>query len=197
MGAFLGIFLWREKEMKLSESKVKETEVLGEQVTEQEFTKEESTNQLLMNEDDLIKGLLEATAVTEDDIREIEIARNGKVLFKFKIKPLTEQEYDDCKKKWTKYVKNKQLGMKMAESTNIVKYHAHLIYKATVKEDRELLWDNKKIWNSLLNQGFQIMNGLDVIEYSLRAGEKDRILGIIDSISGYSDQFEEVEEIKN
>lgn len=183
--------------MKLSESKVKETEVLEGQVEEKEFTNEESTNQLLLNEDDLIRGLLEAATIDEEEFREIEIARNGKIFFKFKIGPLKERDYEDSKKKWTKYVKNKQFGMKMPESTNTVKYRAELIYRATIKKDRELLWDNKKIWESLNNEGCQIMNGLDVIEYCLRAGEKDRIVELIDEISGYGDQFEEVEAIKN
>lgn len=42
-------------------------------------------------------------------------------------------------------------------------------------------WDNKKVWQALESKGFQIMSGLDVIEYTLKAGEKDRI---IDSFSG-------------
>ena len=183
--------------MKLSESKVKEKEILEGQVEEKEFTKEETTNQLLMSEDALIKGLLEAANVSDDEVREIVISRNGKDLFKFQVVPLTEQDYDDCKKKWTKYVKSKQLGMKMPESTNTVKYRAAIIYKSTIKKDRAFLWDNKKIWDSLINQGYQIMSGLDVIETCLRAGEKDKVIEIIDEISGYSDQFEEVEAIKN
>ena len=36
------------------------------------------------------------------------------------------------------------------------------------------------------------MNGLDVIEYSLKAGEKDRVLEVIDEISGYDSNLEEV-----
>ena len=39
------------------------------------------------------------------------------------------------------------------------------------------------------------MNGLDVIEYSLKAGEKDRVLECIDSLSGYDNNMEEV--VKN
>ncbi len=63
---------------------------------------------------------------------------------------------------------------------------------ATVDEDREKLWDNKQIWEALRKRGFQIMNGLDVIEYSLKAGEKDRVLEVIDEISGYDSNLEEV-----
>ena len=36
------------------------------------------------------------------------------------------------------------------------------------------------------------MNGLDVIEYSLKAGEKDKILEAIDKLSGYESNLEEV-----
>ena len=39
---------------------------------------------------------------------------------------------------------------------------------------------------------FQIMNGLDVIEYTLKAGEKDRIIDAIDTLSGYESNIEEV-----
>lgn len=183
--------------MKLQENKVKEMEMMKEKVEEQDFTKEETNNQILMSENDLIQGLIHAAVITEEEIKKIEIARNGKVLFTFRVRPLTEQEYDDCKKKYTKYVKSKQLGMKMPESTNTVKYRANLIYHATVEEDRVLLWDNTSIWKTLNNKGLQIMNGLDVIEYSLRAGEKEKVLEIIDEISGYTDQFEEVENLKN
>ena len=63
---------------------------------------------------------------------------------------------------------------------------------ATVDEDREKLWDNKQVWEALRKRGFQIMNGLDVIEYSLKAGEKDRVLEVIDEISGYDSNLEEV-----
>ena len=41
-------------------------------------------------------------------------------------------------------------------------------------------------------KGFQIMSGLDVIEYTLKAGEKDRIIDAIDTLSGYESNIEEV-----
>ena len=36
------------------------------------------------------------------------------------------------------------------------------------------------------------MNGLDVIEYTLMAGEKERVIKVIDEISGYESDIEEV-----
>ena len=105
---------------------------------------------------------------------------------------LGSEEYDKCRKKFTKYVRNKQLGIKMPEDTDRIKYQSAIIHKATIAEDREKLWDNKKVWQALESKGFQIMSGLDVIEYTLKAGEKDRIIDAIDTLSGYESNIEEV-----
>lgn len=99
---------------------------------------------------------------------------------------------EKCRKKFTKYVRNKQLGIKMPEDTDRIKYQSAIIHKATIAEDREKLWDNKKVWQALESKGFQIMSGLDVIEYTLKAGEKDRIIDAIDTLSGYESNIEEV-----
>ena len=80
----------------------------------------------------------------------------------------------------------------MPEETNSVKYRDALIYQATVDEDRERLWENKTVWQALRNKGLQIMNWLDVIEYTLKAGEKDKVLEAIDKLSGYDTNLEEV-----
>ena len=79
-----------------------------------------------------------------------------------------------------------------AEQRDRIKYQSAIIHKATIAEDREKLWDNKKVWQALESKGFQIMSGLDVIEYTLKAGEKDRIIDAIDTLSGYESNIEEV-----
>ena len=155
-----------------------------------ELTEDETKEQMRVHEEDIIRGLIEAAGYTQDETKQIEIARGGKVYFTFAIRPLSEEEYDRCKKKWTKYVRNKQFGMKLPEETNNIKYRAALIHTATV--DREKLWDNKKVWEALRNKGLQIMSGLDVIEYCLKAGEKDKVLEAIDALSGYDSNIEEV-----
>ena len=136
--------------------------------------------------------MIDAAGYTKEDTQHIEIIRGGKLYFAFDIRPLSEDEYDRCKKKHTKYVRNKQFGMKLPEETNSVKYRDALIYTATIEEDQKKLWDNKKVWESLRDKGLQIMNGLDVIEYCLKAGEKDKILECIDALSGYETDLEEV-----
>lgn len=162
---------------------------------DREFTAEETKNQSRAFENDILKGVLESAgfADTEEEYRTIEIARQGKVLFTFRIRPLTEDEYEKCKKKNTKYVRNKQLGIKMPEDTNNVKYRSDIIYTATVDEDRKLLWDNRQIWKALTDKGVDILTATDVIDTVLKPGEKAAVVEQIDLISGFEDNnFEEV-----
>lgn len=156
-------------------------------------TSEEETKEIIRaNEEDFIQGLISAAGFATEERQRIEIIRDGKLYFAFEIRPLGSEEYDKCRKKYTKYVRNKQLGMKMPEDTDRIKYQSAIIHKATVEKDRENLWDNKKVWEALEERGYQIMSGLDVIEYTLKAGEKDKILEAIDKISGYEADLEEV-----
>lgn len=169
-------------------------------VKDEVFTSEETTNQLRVSEEDFLQGLIDAACYAEDEnqTKVIEIIRPGKnkdekrLMFRFSVKPLSEREYNGCKKKHTKYVRNRSLGVKMPEDTDNVKYRAEIIYRATVQEDRKKLWDNKEAWEALRDKGMQVLNGLDMIEYCLMAGEKDKVIDVIDSISGYGDNLEEV-----
>ena len=158
-------------------------------IEEIELTEEENKGQLRTYENDILKGLLAAAnyETEEENIHPIEIARNGVVLFTFHIRPLSEEEYQKCKDKNTKYVRNKQLGIKFPENTDSLRYRSALIYQATTKEDREKIWDNKEAWKAL-----NVLTGIDLIEKTLLAGEKDAILEKVDKISGYTSTTEEV-----
>ncbi len=158
-------------------------------IEEIELTEEENKGQLRTYENDILKGLLAAAnyETEEENIHPIEIARNGVVLFTFHIRPLSEEEYQKCKDKNTKYVRNKQLGIKFPENTDSVRYRSALIYQATTKEDREKVWDNKEAWKAL-----NVLTGVDLIEKTLLAGEKDAVLEKVDKISGYTSTTEEV-----
>lgn len=177
---------------------MKRNETAKAMTEDREFTAEETKNQSRAFEGDILRGVLESAgfAETEDEYRKIEVARKGKVLFTFRIRPLTEDEYEKCKKRNTKYVRNKQLGIKMPEDTNNVKYRSDIIYTATVEEDRKQLWDNRQIWNALGDKGADILTATDVIDIVLKPGEKAAIVEQIDQISGFEDNnFEEV--VKN
>lgn len=172
---------------------VGENSVEKEQEIEEFETDEEDTKSLIRaNEEDFIQGLIDAAEFAEEETQLIEIIRNGRLYFAFNIHPLCSEEYEKCRKKHTKYVRNRQLGMKVPDETNRVKYQSALIYEATVAEDREKLWDNRKIWKALNAKKERVMNGLDVVEYSLKAGEKEKVVDAIDKLSGYDDNLEEV-----
>ncbi len=157
-------------------------------VEEIEMGAEADKNLIRSYEDDILGGLLAAANFQndEDEIVPIEIARNGVVLLKFRIRPLSEDEYSKCKNRYTKYVRNKQIGIKLPEDTDSVMYRNALIYQATVDEDRAKIWDNKEAWRKL-----DVINGVELIGKVLKAGEKDAVLEKIDEISGYSSVLEE------
>lgn len=161
-------------------------------VREYETSEEETKDLIRANEEDFIQGLIDAADFASEETQRVEIIRDGRLYFAFNIRPLSSQEYEKCKKKHTKYVRNKQLGMKLPEETDRVKYQSAVIYEATVDEDRRKLWDNRKVWDALNAKEDRIMNGLDVIEYCLKAGEKDKVLEAIDKLSGYETDLEEV-----
>jgi len=153
-------------------------------------TDEEATNGLIRSfENDILGGLLAAANFTrdEDEIVPIEIVRNKQLLLKFRIRPLSEDEYVQCKNRYTKYVRNKQIGIKIPEDTDTTMYRNALIYQATVEEDREKVWDNKAAWKQL-----DVLSGAELIGRVLKAGEKDAICDKIDQISGYTAMAEEV-----
>lgn len=155
---------------------------------DEELTEEETKEVLRAQEPDLIAGLLEAAGFCNDEseFKRVEIARNGRVLFAFRIRPLTEDEYQQCRERHTRYVKNKHLGIRVPKDTDVDGFHSALIYAATVSEDKKKLWDNSEVWRKL-----DVMNGEQVIGKALKAGEKDAVLELIDKISGYSAEIEE------
>ena len=144
-----------------------------------EYTEEEAKSVIKANEETFIQGLIDAVGFGNTETQRIEIVRGGRLFFAFRIHPLNADDYNRCREKHTKYVRNKQLGMKLPENTDSTKYRSEIIYQATVKED-------------LRDRDVQIMGPLDVIEYSLLAGEKDRVLDAIDSLSGFDTNLEEV-----
>lgn len=179
------------KGVTLGENEVAENRV-PQEVEEYETDEEDTKTLMRANEEDFIQGLIDAAEFSCEETQRIEIIREGKLYFAFRIRPLGSEEYERCRRRHTKYVRNKQLGMKMPEDTDRTKYQSAIIYAATAEEDREKLWDNRRVWTALNAKKDRVMNGLDVIEYTLKAGEKDRILAAIDKLSGYEDNLEEV-----
>ena len=149
--------------------------------------------ELLAHEDDILRGLLAAARYKEDQQVTITISRKGARLFSFRIRPLSEDEYNECRERASSYEANPRLGgIRMPVAVDTAKYRSLLIYTATVSEDRAALWDNKAIWEEL-----NVVSGWQVIDKVLLAGEKDAILAKLDEISGYGTSLSLEEVAKN
>lgn len=155
-----------------------------------ELTAEEAQAAARANEDDLLNGLLAAAGYKDDEDETVEIVinRKGKDLFSFHIHPLSEEDFNRCRKRCTKYVKSKtQAGIRVPEEVDTVRYRCMLIYEATTAEDRAKIWDNKKLWKAK-----DLATGIEAVDILLKAGEKNAICEKLDAISGYDMTEEEV-----
>lgn len=155
-----------------------------------ETTKEEQIADARENETALLDGLLAAAdfKTSEECIKNVVISRNGKDLFSFHIHPLSEEDYNSCRKKFTKFVKSKvQGGIRVPEEVNAVNYRAELIFRATTPEDQVKVWCNKALWKKL-----DLVTGYEAVNALLMAGEKEAVLSLIDQISGYELSEEDV-----
>ncbi len=145
---------------------------------------EMSKDEILMNEDEIINGILTAAEFKNDESlqRKIQVKRNGKALFEFFVRPLTEEEIQDCRKKVTKRrpdPRGRQFSMIEGE-TDYVKLRSYKILKATVDRGKGVIWSNK-----VLKDKLGVLQDIDVIDTVLMGGEKDMITDIIDEISGF------------
>lgn len=162
-----------------------------ENVEDIDVTEEDTVENLKAYEGDILNAILDAAKYSEgEETYRINIVRNNTLMFSFRIRPLSEEEYETCRTKNTKYVRNRRIGVKVPETTNSVRYRSQLIYTATVPEDRQKIWDNKAAWGKL-----NVASGIDAIDRILKSGEKDAILEQLDKISGYGSELEET--IKN
>lgn len=155
-------------------------------------TTELTPEDILQTEDQILAGMMEA-ANFKEDTKKIEIRRKGKLLFSFNIRPITEEELQDCRKRVTKYMSN-PMGKhfpKIEGEVDYVKLRSLKIYTATVEED-------KKLWNNPdLKKRLNAITYIDVIDSVLLAGEKDAINDVIDTISGYGTELDKEEYVKN
>ena len=156
------------------------------------LTPEEQRDELLFNEDEILKAI-SGKEIAETLTETIEVVI-GKTKFRFRIRPLSEREWDKCRERNTKYQKNRRLGgMKLPESTDTTGYHSELIYTATVDEDKARLWDNKRFWKEL-----NAVTGKDIVDKLIPlAGKKQAIVDRIERLSGFDEEDETEEAVKN
>ncbi len=147
-----------------------------------------SQEEILLNEEALLRGLIEAGQEKDDEstYRQIMIKRGGILKFMFRVRPVSEEESIACREHATKFAPRKKGQPKQEIETNPAKFRSWLIYTATVDDDRAKLWDNKRAQEAL-----DVLQGVDMIDAVLLSGEKDRVIDVINEISGYDDGLEE------
>lgn len=144
-----------------------------------------SKEEVLQNEESLLRGLLEAGNYKDDEEyrRKIEIKRGGKTLFSFTVRPLDEEEEIACYRKATPKIPNPQGRHlpKIDGKTNTAVMRSWKIYTATIEEDKRRVWNNEEY-----KRKKGLITPIEVIDSLLRSGDKDAVLAIIDQISGTS-----------
>ena len=123
----------------------------------------------------------------ESYYRRIRIRRDGKVKLEFRVRPISEEENQACWRQATKYAPSKPRQPKTAIDTDLALYRSYVIYTATVDEDRMKVWENKKAQLAL-----EVLQGVDMIDRVLLAGEKRKVFDEIDELSGNNEETEEL-----
>lgn len=147
--------------------------------------------ELIMSQEDLIAGLFAAADYENDDnlIKTVEIKRNGRVFFRFNVRPLSEKELVNIRKQCTKYKKNPAgKNLPKVEEVDYNMFKTLKIYEATCDEDKAKLWDNPQVKAGLNAKGKTIIESSEIIDIVLLAGEKHKVSELIDNISGYDDE---------
>lgn len=134
-----------------------------------------------MSEDDVIDALL---GEIEIPTKTVVIQRLG---IPIKLKALTGKQISKIRKDNThsEKIKGTKLEKDVFDDEN---FNAEIIEKSTVSPN----WNNEKLKTAL-----KVSNGKEVIKRQLLAGEMDNLIEKIFDLSGYNDEAEDIENIKN
>jgi len=162
-------------------------------------------DEILMKEPDILAGLLALNNMRGDNaptrlihiVREtgntVEVTEKGvkkyvpekKVMVKFRVRALSEEESQDCHRNATKYAKTKPGQPRVPLETDASMFRSHVIYAATLDADKAMLWDNKRALKDM-----NLLQGVDMVDQLLLPGEKSRIIQEIDELSGFVPEAE-------
>lgn len=132
---------------------------------------------------DLVTSLLAAADFrnTTEAVTPVEIRRGGKYYFTVHIRPISEDDVRQARKKATKYGKNPQGAKypKIETDFNSSLFNSWLIYLATTPEDQEKIWGNKSVKDQ-----YGLMENVESIDVLLLFGEKAALSDKVVEISG-------------
>lgn len=150
---------------------------------------EEKKDYLVQNEDVILQdvaGVLEAME-TIIEYKVFEVIRDGKKLFSFRVRGLDDSEFEKCRDQATKTAKDRRLGnLAVPREFNTAKFNSLVIYIATHPDDRKAIWDNKDLWERA-----KVVAGWQLVDKVLKRGEKEKVIELIEELSGYADEESE------
>lgn len=157
---------------------------------------ETKRDELLASEETIlqdISGVLEAME-TITKYETFEVIRDGKKLFSFRVRGLDDEEIEKCRDQATKVVKDRRFGsLAVPRDFNAAKFNSLMIYMATHPDDKAKLWDNKTLWERA-----KVLSGWQLVDKVLKRGEKELVIDLIEKLSGYGEEGENLEEtLKN
>ncbi len=173
---------------------MKRLDINEKQIDMENLTPEERDDLLRSQADTILEGIIAAAENVAEETQDVTIERAGRKFFKLTIRPVSDKKSKELRKKCTVYSKNKTYGVRLPEDTDMTKYRSMLIYEATVNKDET--WDNKLLWKALESR-YPIVTGWQTVDCVLLAGEKDRLMDAINALSGYQDEDELEETVKN
>ena len=132
-------------------------------------------------------NLLESLLLAADDnyaLTPIRIERNGVYRFTVHVHAVTEKDREIAHRAATKYMTNpagKHLPP-IEKGTDKALYRSWLIYLATSDEDKKKIWGQKAVKDK-----YNLMQDAETIDYILKSGEKDALIGVLEELSGFGE----------
>ena len=143
-------------------------------------------------EQDIVAALTEAAELRpdrqlsndSDKLPVVQVKRGDKILFTFKVHPLSEGEWAKCRRQ---NLKNRG---KRTEELDDARFASQVVYEATIDEDKEKFWKNKELWKR-----FNVVTGVDLVSEVLTYAERSKIAETVMNLAGFDDDLEDL--IKN
>jgi len=142
----------------------------------------------LEQEPSFLERLMQRAKNKADDLAEIEITRGGETILMFRVHPLTESQVNECRNQATRWERRKEMGyLRVPAEIDGAKFRSLMVYEATVPEDRKQYWDNRQ-----LQEAYGALTVTQLIDEVLLAGGKDQAVAIIEKISGFQTDLEDL-----
>ena len=130
----------------------------------------------ILADHNIAQALLTAAEYKNVEPKKINIIREGQNMFSFTVEGISEKAWDRARRESTRN-RNKR-----NEEFDVGRFLSHVIYEATIPEDKKKIWQEKSVWQKL-----NAASGVDVVNAILKPAEKQKIAELIEDMSGYND----------